>query len=119
MSKKLQNNISLKDDVAIKYLLKMHTVAPSYPTQSDFMFDCVGYYLANTKKSQVDLTNIQISKTDLKAIFNEKLSDVAFVQQLKAVIREMMDINKIKKSEIDPDILIFNKEALTELYNIT
>lgn len=110
------NSLILKDSVAVKYVLGMHTVLPNYPTHDDFVFDCIRHYLATKKKSEVDLNQITISKQDLKAIFTEKLIDPTFVQRLKEVIKQLIDLGKVTKQ--NDDILLINRTAFTELYQI-
>jgi len=110
------NTLILKDSVAVKYVLGMHTVLSHYPTQNDFVFDCINYYTSARKKSSIDPDRIEISKQDLKAIFAEKLTDSVFVKRLKETIKAMIDLGKVTKQ--DEDVLIITRDALTDLYQI-
>lgn len=116
MAKQQNKSIILRDDAAIKYSLKLHSSLPKYPTQSDFIFDCVTHYLSITKKGSINIDEILISKQDLKTMFGEKLTDPSFVKQLKEVIRQMIELGSIIKK--DEDVLLINRDSLTEIYKI-
>lgn len=109
-------SIILQDGVAVKYQLGMHTVLSHYPTQDDFVFDCVNHYLSVTKKSAVDPDLIGITKADLKAIYAEKLTDSIFVQRLKETIKQLLDLGKLSKR--DDDTIYVERSGLISLYQI-
>lgn len=109
-------SIILKDGVAVKYQLGMHTVLSHYPTQDDIIFDCVNHYLSTTKKSAVDPDLIAITKADLKTIYTEKLTDSNFVQRLKETIKQSLDLGRLSKR--DDDTIYVERPGLTSLYQI-
>lgn len=109
-------SIILKDGIAVKYKLGMHTVLSHYPTHNDFIYDCVSHYLSVTKKSAVDPTSISITKNDLKAIYTDKLIDSNFVQRLKDTIKQLTDLGKLSKQ--DNDTIRVERAGLVDLYEI-
>ena len=114
----MKNNksIILKDGIAVKYQLGMHTVLSHYPTHNDFIFDCVNHYLSVTKKSNIDPDAISITKADLKAIYTDKLTDSNFVTRLKETIKQLLDLGKLSKRA--DDVIHVERSGLTDLYQI-
>lgn len=109
-------NYKLKQDLPIKYELGLHKVLPSYPTETDFVFDIIQYIIrvCELKNKEFNPADLKFSAKTLKYVFNENEVTPDFKDKLRLVIKKLMDSETlIKKGEF----LYINQAVFNELYN--
>ena len=113
--KKQNKKLILKSGLQSKYYLRLQSLSKQYPTQEDFIFECINHVVSTSKKLE-DLENISFSKSSLKDVFGEKLQNPLFVKKIKDTIQLMIKDGTLLKP--DDDTLSIPTDTISRLFRI-
>ena len=107
--------VILKSGLQSKYYIGLQSIVPGYPTEDDFVFECVNYTLTKNKTSLKE-DGITFSKSSLKDVFGERLKTLTFLDSLKSLIHKMiLDGTLLKPDETSLTIPI---KTVSTLFSI-
>lgn len=86
-------------NLPLKYALETHTALPGYPTGQDFLFDVLNYLVrvADSKSKKFDPADIKFSSKTLKYVFGDKIKDQEFLENLKLIIKTLIEEGSLSK----------------------
>lgn len=109
-------NFKINPALPIKYELGLYRVLPTYPSETDFLFDIIQYIIrvCEIKNKEFNPAELKFSAKTLKYVFNENEVTSNFKDRLRLVIKSLIDSEKlIKRGEF----LYINQAVFNELYN--
>jgi len=113
--KKQNKTLILKSGLPSKYYLRMQSASLQYPTQDDFVFECVNFVMSKNKKLD-SVEEISFSKSSLKEVFGEKLQNQIFLKKLKDLIQTMIQEGSLLKP--DEDTLSIPSPTISKIFSI-
>jgi hypothetical protein len=89
----------INSELPVKYPLNVHSALPSYPTQSDFIFDVATHLVrvADVKGKDWDVDDIKFSTKTLKYVFGDRMNDDQFKASLKNILAGLLDSGTLIK----------------------
>jgi hypothetical protein len=106
---------TIKSGLPVKYYLGLQAISPGYPSQDDFVFECINHVALKDKKN-LGVEKVSFSKGSLKEVFGERLQDQTFLKSLKELIKTMIESGKLIKP--DEDTLVIPKETFSHIFSI-
>lgn len=109
--------LTFNPNIAIKYVLDIHSALPSYPTRQDFIFDVLSYMVKVTiSKSKIfDKTDLKFSSKTLKYIFGDKLTP-EFLEQIKPLMKSLVEEGIFTKTG---EFIFINESEFFNYYEIS